>query len=300
MVKVSSFRRSLSSTIAVVFLSSTIGISVAEAANRFWIGSKTASNQYENPINWSTSMGGAGGQDAPTAADDAFFMNNLSGSSLLGKNAWIKSRAIMNGLVINQNMTGTIILGGTGSLNFGSKGIRMGSGRLIGGTGNISGSGSFTQSGGIVRMGPGNLYLSGSLAISKGAGSSYTEFVSTGTLVFNSRIADQNFTVGATVNNTSFKNLTLNNTAGGTADDIIASGTPLKLSGALLITQGNLDLDTSNVALQVESGVTLAANAQATLTSDANITASGHIVAGAGAAFVLSSNTFTLNGKNQN
>lgn len=285
--------------VTVLLVSCVVGVSVADAASRFWRGGMNNSSQYENTENWAETNGGIGGAAIPTASDNVYFMNNLSGSSLLGKNVWIKSRAIMKGLVIHQNMTGTILLG-TGSLNFGSDGIRMGSGRFIASTGNISGSGSFTQTGGIVRLGAMNLYLSGSLAISKGAGSSYTQFVSTGSIVFNSRIADQNFTVGATVNSTSFKNLTLNNTAGTTDDDIIVSGTPLKLSGALLITQGNLDLGTNNVVLLADSGVTLAAHSQATLTSDANITASGHIVAGAGAAFVLSTNTFTLNGINQN
>lgn len=290
---------SLPAYVSVLLVSCVVGVSVAEAANRFWRGSMTPSNQYENPINWATTLGGDGENAAPTSADNVFFMNNLSGSSLIGRNVWIKSRAIMNGLVINKNMTGTILLG-TGSLNFGSNGLRMGSGRLIASTGNISGSGSFTQTGGIVRLGAMNLFLSGSLLISKGVTSSYTEFVSTGSIIFNSRTADQNFTVGSTVSNTSFKNLTLNNTAGTTSDDIIVSGTPLKLSGALLITQGNLDLDANNVVLLADSGVTLAANAQATITSDQNITASGHIVAGAGAAFVMSTNTMKLNGVNQN
>jgi hypothetical protein len=233
-------------------------------------------------------------------------MNNFSGSSLIGKNVWIKSHAIMKGLVINQNMTGTILLG-TGSLNVGSDGIRMGSGRLIGSghilgtTSNISGSGSFTMTGGVVRMGATNLYLSGSLAISKGTTSSYTEVVSTGALVFNSRIADQNLTLGSTIVG-SLKSLTINNSASGTSDDIIVSASYLALSGALTITQGNLDLETNDVTLLVESGITLANSAQATLTmGSGNLTASGHIVTGAAGSWNLTaSNTVTLNGVNQN
>jgi len=289
-----------------MYLFSLIGVSAAEAANLYWRGNfiSGSSRAFEDPINWSTTLGGS--SDTPTvpgSTNTAVLYLSHTGSTMT-----IRSHASVQGLVINRLFTGSILLG-TGSLNFGSNGVRMGSGRLIGsghllgGSSNISGSGSFTMTGGVVRLAATNLLLSGSLVISKGLTSSYTEFVSTGTLVFNSRIADQNFTVGSTVNNTYFKNLTLNNTAGGADDDVIVSGTPLKLSGALLITRGNLDLDANNVALRVESGITLAANAQATLTSDQNITASGHIVAGAGAAFLLSSstaNTFTLNGIDQN
>lgn len=305
----SSYRRALAVVFGSIFLFSTVAVPAASASalNLYWRGGDNSSSQFENPDNWLTSWpGGPVDTEGPVGGDDTvYFMDSHSGATLIGKNVVIRSKASVKGVVINQNMTGTILLG-TGSINFGSSGIRMGSGRLIGsghllgGMSNLSGSGSFTMTGGIVRLGATNLLLSGSLAISKGATSSYTEFVSTGSIVFNSRIADQNFTVGSTVNNTFFKNVTLNNTAGTTIDDVIVSGTPLKLSGALLITQGNLDLGTNNVVLLVESGITLAASAQATLTSDQNITASGHIVAGAGAAMVLSTNTFKLNGVNQN
>ncbi|MFH1444174.1 MAG: S-layer homology domain-containing protein [Candidatus Peregrinibacteria bacterium] len=228
-------------------------------------------------------------------------MSNSTGSTLLGKTVWIKSNASMKGLVIHQNMTGTILLG-TGSLNFGSDGVRMGSGRLIGGTNNLSGSGSFTMTGGIVRLGATDLYLSGSLVISKGVGASYTEFVSTGSIVFNSRIADQTFTVGSTGSNTNFNNLTINNTAGTTIDDINVDASVLALSGSLTITQGNLNLETSDVPLLVENGITLANNAQATLTmGSGDLTMSGHLVMGAAAsADFTADNTVTLNGIDQN
>lgn len=292
------FSLSVPAYIAVLLVSCVAGVSVANAASRFWRGGMNNSNQYENPMNWAATLNGIGGVAVPTADDNVYFMSNLSGASLIGKNVWIKSHAIMKGLVINQSMTGTILVG-TGSLNVGTDGIRMGSGRLIGNTGNISIAGGFVMTGGIVRLGAMNLSLSGSLAISKGVTSSYTQIVSTGSLVFSGRTADQDFVMGSGIVG-SLKNMTVNNTAGGTSDDIIVNASYLALSGALTITQGNLDLGTNNVILLADSGVTLAANAQATLTSDASITASGHIVAGAGAAFVLSTNTFTLNGINQN
>ncbi|MDD5103404.1 MAG: S-layer homology domain-containing protein [Candidatus Peribacteraceae bacterium] len=300
-------KRHIAVSCVSVMLFSFICTPAAFAANRFWRGQMNNSNQYENPDNWSATDGGDGGAAVPTASDNVYFMRNSSGSLLVGQNVWIKSNAQMKGLVLNQNMTGTILLG-TGSLNLGSDGVRMGSGRIIGSghslgsTSNLSGSGSFTMTGGIVRLGATNLYLSGSLAISKGLTSSYTEFVSTGSIVFNSRIADQSFTVGSTVNNTHFKNLTLNNTAGSTSDDINVDMSTLALSGALTITQGNLNLETADVTLFVESGITIANHAQATLTmGSGNLTMSGHLVIGAAGSLNLTAdNMFTLNGIDQN
>lgn len=302
------FQRRIAVSLLSILIFSIAGPTAASATalNLYWRGGHNASSVFENATNWLVnSLTGAVDTEGPVGGDDVlYFMNNNSGSSLIGKNVWIQSKASVKGMVIHKNMTGTILLG-SGSLNFGSSGIRMGSGRLIGsghllgGESNISGSGSFTMTGGIVRLGATNLYLSGSIAITKGVTSSYTEFVSTGTIMLNSRIADQNITMGPGVTG-SLKNLTINNTAGGTSDDIIVDASYLALSGALTITRGNLDLAANNAVLLVEGGITLAANEQSTLTSDQNVTASGNIVAGAASAFILSSDTFTLNGKNQN
>lgn len=299
-------RRRIAVSSITLLLASLVGSPAALAANRFWRGQMNNSNQYENPMNWSATDGGDGGAEAPTASDNVYFMRNSSGSSLIGQNVYVKSHAIMKGLVINQNMTGTILLG-TGSLNVGTDGVRMGSGRIIG-SGRLLGdssdfavAGDFTMTGGILRLGATNLSLSGSLSVTKGVGSSYTEVTSTGTLVFSGRSADQNFTLGSTIVG-SLKNLTINNTAGGTNDDINVDASYLALSGALLITQGNLNLETADVTLLVEGGITLADNAQATLTmGSGNLSMSGNLVMGAAAsADFTADNTVTLNGIDQN
>ncbi|MDO8649308.1 MAG: hypothetical protein Q7R81_06020 [Candidatus Peregrinibacteria bacterium] len=90
-------------------------------------------------------------------------------------------------------------------------------------------------------------------------------------------------------------NLTIDNGGGGTNDDIIASGGTLQLSGSLTVTRGNLDLDTQNVALIVEKGITLADTAQATLTTDANMTVSGTILVNDAATITVTGGTLTLN-----
>jgi len=99
----------------------------------------------------------------------------------------------------------------------------------------------------------------------------------------------------------SIYNLTINNTGGGTNDDIIIAGGTLQLSGALTVTLGNLDLDTGTLAMIVERGITIADAAQATLTTDGNITASGSVSVGAGGTLTMNdSNTLTMNGDDQN
>lgn|GEM_PF-4089313 len=224
-------RRSLAVAFGSMYLFSVIGVSVAEAAatDRYWIGSKTGSNQFENVINWSTSMGGAGGQTVPTSSNNVFFMNNLSGSTLAGKNVWIKSNASVKGIVINSGFTGAILLG-TGSLVVGTDGVRMGSGRLIGGSPAnpiISNAGSFTQTGGIVRIGSGSFTLSGSF-VATGAN---TSFVSTGSIIFDGTAQNINAAYRA-----SFKNLIIGSTTAATLlSDISSVSTTLQINtGATL------------------------------------------------------------------
>src|SRR3989338_8873802 len=136
--------------------------------------------------------------------------------------------------------------------------------------------------------------LSGSLSITKGADSVYSTFTNTGTLIFNGN-ADQNFTVGANVTKT-FRNLTLRNVGGGTSDDIVTNvNGGLFLSGALVITSGNLDLTTNSVAMVVDRGITLADSSDATLTTDSNVTASGTILVNDAATITVTAGTWTLN-----
>lgn len=195
--------RRLAVSVSFVLVLTSIAPGVTHAANRFWRGSLSGSNQYENTDNWSTTMGGDPGAAVPTTSDEVYFMNNLSGATLVGKNVWIKSVADTNGIVINQNMTGTILLG-TGSLTAKWNGIRMGGGSLIGGSNSekVGVRGSFTQTGGTVRM-AGTLTVSGSVAIT---GTS-TAFTSTGTVVFDG--GNQNLNA---VYRASFKNITVANT----------------------------------------------------------------------------------------
>ena len=64
-----------------------------------------------------------------------------------------------------------------------------------------------------------------------------------------------------------FYNLTLNNTAGTSLDDLIIAGTDLSVSGSLTVTSGKLDLTTNGLTATMGSGVTIADSAAAILTA---------------------------------
>src|SRR3989338_29207 len=275
------------SLVALLFVSSA---DIALAASRYWVGQGEAAvrNQWENTANWAATTGGAGGQSIPTAADLVIF-DKLSG----GVNAEIRSVVKVKGLELNSAWTGSV-LQGTGTIAIGTSGMTVGSGRFIGGNAVIANSGSYTQTGGIVTGLMNTFSLSGSLSITKGADSVYSTFTNTGTLVFNGN-ADQNLTVGANVTKT-FKNLTLNNVGAGTSDDIVTNvNGGLFLSGALVITSGNLDLTTNSVAFVTDRGITLADSSNAYLTTNSAVTASGTILVNDAATLTVTAGTWTLN-----
>ncbi len=90
-------------------------------------------------------------------------------------------------------------------------------------------------------------------------------------------------------------NLTVNNTGGGTTDDVSIDGGGLFLSGALTVTLGNLDLTTNSQAMAVEKGITLADATQATLTTNSAVTASGTILVNDSATLTVTDGTWTMN-----
>lgn len=280
----------MTSSVSLAVLLFVSSADIALAASRYWVGGGEAAvrNQWENTANWAATSGGAGGETIPVAADLVIF-DKLSG----GVNAQIRSNVQVKGLELNSAWTGSL-LQGTGSIAIGTSGWRVGSGRFIGGNAVVANSGSYTQTGGIVSGLMNTFSLSGSLSITKGASSVYSTFTNTGTLIFNGN-ADQNFTVGANVTKT-FKNLTIKNVGAGTSDDIVTNvNGGLFLSGALVITQGNLDLSTNDMALVTDRGITLADSSDASLTTDSNVTASGTILVNDAATLTVTAGTWTLN-----
>ncbi|MFA6039457.1 MAG: S-layer homology domain-containing protein [Candidatus Peribacteraceae bacterium] len=278
---------------AAVFAGSFLFFSHANAATYYWVGSD---GRWETAANWSTvEKGGTGGSHAVPGASDTAVLS-FSGAALR-----LRTAASLTKLIIAPTWSGSLTMG-SGTLAVSSH-VRVGSGRILGGTGSVNIGGSYTQTGGIItfpggRTG-GNLTLSGSLSITKGATSAYSNFTSTGTIIFDGA-TDQTITTGSTAT-VKFQRFTINNTGDTDADDIIiATSGDLALSGTLLVTLGNMDLATNSKAMRVESGVTLANAAQATLTTNSNITASGSIKVNDAATWTMSAGSLTLNGHTQN
>ena len=233
--------------VSVFLFCSLVGIAGAEAANRFWIGSRTGNTQFENIINWSATLNGAGGETVPGVDDIAIMTYNLSGSALT--TIQIRSSRSVKGIILNQVWTGSLLLG-TGSITVGTNGVRMGSGRIIGGTGSLAIAGSFTQTGGILRSGNTPMTISGSVAIT----GSTAKFTSTGTIVLDGTTQTLN------TGNRPLTNLTVESTTSTTlASDQSITGT-----------------------LQISTGATLALSSFTTYATGATIINYGTITEGTG------------------
>src|SRR3989344_8815304 len=262
-------------------------ISHAATVSRYWI---LGPGNWDDTAHWSLSTGGAGGASAPVAGQEAHF-DRYSGGGTVTLNAAVD----VSGLHLSSAYTGTL-LQTSNKITVGTGNLMIGSGRILGGTAALSLSGSYTQTGGIVSH-QNTFTLSGSLTVTKPGSttSPATSFTSTGTTVFDGKV-DQKLIHGESAT-LSLKTVTLNNTGAGTADDLIVNMSGgLNLSGALTITLGNLDLDSANIVLHADGGLSLADAAQATLVSDANMSLSGTVLVNDAATFTVSgSTTVTLN-----
>jgi hypothetical protein len=290
-----SLRRAAAIGTAVAFL--VLEASPAFATNYYWVGSRSGSTHWNAPTNWSTVPSGPGNGAAPGAADLAIFFKT-------GGTVQMKSAVNVMGIYMGNNWTGSI-LQGTGTLTIGSLGMRVGSGRFIGGNVPIYNSGSYTQTGGIVAYIMSRFSHSGSFSVRSLSSTTNPTFTSTGTVIA-SGSGNYTYTFGANSAGTGrrvfLKNFTLNNRGASTSTNkITVSGAILSLSGTLRINTGKLDLDQGNVPLVTNSGIVLANSALAAFVGDGNITASGYnIVAGDSASFNLSgTTTLTMKGNSQ-
>ena len=190
-----------------------------QAASRYWVSS--ASSNWNNTTNWSTTNGGAGGASVPLATDDIFFNNNGLGNCLIDIATTINSiniTATYSGVIdINGNtfnIIGTInneFAGGTINDTPGTSSLTINSTartRFLG-----------TTIGAIVNASSARLYLNGSIFnaactfTKNGTGSD----LNTGGNVFNSTVllinSSTNYLLlGATNPDIFNAELTINNT----------------------------------------------------------------------------------------
>lgn len=255
----------------------------ASAATYFWAGNANHGNgnEWENPLNWSTSRAGFGNAGIPGAGDIAEF-NTGTGTRLVT----LKSSRQVGGVLMNSLWTGSLLLG-TGALRVGTGGIKIGSGYFVAGTSMLSLSGSYTQTGGIVRGLQGTFSLSGSLSITT-PGATAAFFTSTGTIVFSGN-KTQTFTP---LQRGRFTNVIIANYNKAGAHSVVVATNNMALSGSLTINRGKLDLATNSKTLTMRS-LTMANHASGALVTDSNVFNSGSVtISGTSPTFTVSAGTW--------
>lgn len=106
---------------------------------------------------------------------------------------------------------------------------------------------------------------------------------------------DTTYTLNGPNSGKRFFSLVINNTGGGTNDDVIFAGSGVNLSGNLTVTLGNMDLQTNSQALVVDDGsITVADAAQATFTTNSNVTHSGSLTVNTAGGFTIRNGTWTV------
>lgn len=288
---------------------------LALAAERYWRGdADDRGSQWDSTGNWAATVGGATGSSVPGVDDTVNLDSSIAIQRGTGQQIKIKNTVRIEKLVISPTFTGKLLIGSS-SLLVGSGGIRMGSGVINIGTGtNLSISGSFIQTGGILSNSLANniFALSGDLITLRKARFNYS-----GTIVFEGW-RDQTFAYSGSnlkgkslptqaVGGASFSGITLNNTGGSTNDDLHVSGRTL-IARRLTVTLGTVEMngnssDTagrSSVALALSGTLTIADAAAAIFQTDANVTLSGALSTGAAGKITMSAGTLTFNGISQN
>ncbi len=176
MKRMFSFRR-MSAGIMTACMSFSIA-TPAFAANLHWIGGSSGAagkDSWTATANWSSLPRGTTCSCTPTSNDIVIF-------SYSGGTVRLKSSVVVKGIHISNAFTGTVLIG-TGTLAVGGSGIRVGSGRLIGGTNAITNTGSYTQTGGIVSI-QGNYTQSGTtFSITDGSAAGVPSLTATGTII---------------------------------------------------------------------------------------------------------------------
>ncbi|MCG3167814.1 MAG: hypothetical protein POELPBGB_03609 [Bacteroidia bacterium] len=125
------------------------------AANRFWI--TTASTDWNNTANWSTTSGGTGGASVPGSSDIAKFDGNGTG------NCTINATVNVAGIDIGSGYSGTISQGGY-VVTVGTSHFNVAGGTFTGGSVKIDiNGGNFTLSGGTFTSTTDTLFIGGSI-----------------------------------------------------------------------------------------------------------------------------------------
>lgn len=138
-----------------------------------------------------------------------------------------------------------------------------------------------------------DITMSGSLTI----GTSGTLTSTGGTFTFN---ADNPQTATINSSNHRFNNVTINNTAGTTARNIVTfGGNAFTLSGSVAVTVGSWDATTNTIVTGIAGNITVADSALARFLTAANLTLSGGLTVKPAATFTQSLGTTFLDATSQ-
>ena len=293
--------RSLRYAMSLLVVVALLAPDSALAARRYWVGAY-GTEVFSDILNWSETEGGFGGASVPGASDVAIFHSTNSGN-----NVTFKEDINVAGIILTNAYTG-VVRTGTSNVILGQTGARIGSGYFIIQTGTkLSSSGTWTQTGGVVYNVRANhqFRISGSLIVMGRARFRYS-----GTILFNGKI-DQRLAFSGSylssapsaqaVGRHSFSGLTLASVGTSTTDNLIISGSYLRVRN-LTINNGTVDLRSEDVPLALTSSgnITIADDADASLDTDQNITLSGSLTTGASGRFFMSGGTLKMNGIRQN
>ncbi|QOI98223.1 MAG: T9SS type A sorting domain-containing protein [Flammeovirgaceae bacterium] len=127
----------------------------AAGADRFWVAG--IASFWNDPANWSTTSGGAGGASVPGAADRAIFDANGVGNSIINTSISVQGIQLLSGY------SGTLIQQAGFTITIGTTGFSQAAGTFVGSNADIDiNSGLFTLSGGTFISTSGTLFIGGS------------------------------------------------------------------------------------------------------------------------------------------
>ncbi|HET6990987.1 MAG TPA: hypothetical protein VFJ43_06670, partial [Bacteroidia bacterium] len=242
--------------IFILFLLGIFSVN-AHAAKRYWVGA--TSNSWKLKANWSSSSGGAGGSTIPGSSDTAFF----DGSATSHHRCDIDSTVNIKRL----SMTGDTLSQGANTITIGSVGATLSGGVFLGGSSDITVSGTFTISGNTFTSTSGTFSTSANLTISSG---SFTHNSGTLSLTASSTLAISR-TGGVTFYNLSFAPTT-------TSTYTITSTTAINVShllsydgsSAITVNTGNInakgDISITNTSTSGNGTATITINGSGTQT----------------------------------
>lgn len=226
------------------------------SATRYWIGNGT-STSWNNTANWSAASGGSGGASVPGSADVALFDGNGIGDCSLD------ATLNLSGINVGSAYTGTITQASS-TITVGSGNAVFAGGTFIGGTADITVTGTFTISGTSFTSTSGTLLIRNNCTLSGGA------FLHNNGRVTYQSISTGSFSITGTfgLHDLEFKSLTY----GGIFN--LGSTTTLTVNGTLTYS-GNAYVQINTGTIEAKGDITLANSASTSGGGSATIKING-------------------------